>query len=124
MAATSTMLELGTQAPDFDLPDVTTGRRACPRTEVGVGTRARAVIDTPGFYGAIGADALVFASAALSPRLEVFGTLEAFHFQFVQTATLTATSGTLGQLTAGAALLTLSTERLALTTVGRAMPAR
>jgi peroxiredoxin len=27
VAATSTMLELGTQAPDFDLPDVTTGRR-------------------------------------------------------------------------------------------------
>ena len=27
MAATSTMLTLGTQAPDFDLPDVTTGRR-------------------------------------------------------------------------------------------------
>ena len=27
MAATSTMLALGTQAPDFDLPDVTTGRR-------------------------------------------------------------------------------------------------
>ena len=27
VAATSKMLELGTQAPDFDLPDVTTGRR-------------------------------------------------------------------------------------------------
>ncbi|MEN9798007.1 MAG: hypothetical protein RL653_1703 [Pseudomonadota bacterium] len=82
--------------------DVGTGRRTCGRTEFGVGTRLRAIIDTPGFYGNIGASALLFGSYAFSPRTELFGTLEAYDFQFVQNATLQGTAGTLGQLTVGA----------------------
>ena len=82
--------------------DLGTGRRACGRTEVGVGTRLRALVDTPDFYGNIGLSALVYGSYALSPRTEFFGTLEAYDFQFVQNATLQGTSGTLGALTAGA----------------------
>jgi hypothetical protein len=82
--------------------DLGTGRRACGRTEVGVGTRLRALIDTPDFYGNIGLSALVYGSYALSPRTEFFGTLEAYDFQFVQNATLQGTAGALGGLTAGA----------------------
>jgi len=83
--------------------DLGTGRRACGRTEVGVGARLRALVDTQDFYGNIGLSALVYGSYALSPRTEFFGTLEAYDLQFVQNATLQGTAGTLGALTAGAA---------------------
>ncbi|MFZ5469340.1 MAG: hypothetical protein ACOZIN_07870 [Myxococcota bacterium] len=81
--------------------DVATGRRACPRTEIGLGAKAGAVIDTPDFYGGIAADALLFGSYALDDTRELFATLELLHYQFVQNATLKGTSLGLGQLTAG-----------------------
>src|SRR3954470_13897648 len=44
--------------------DVGTGRRACPRTEVGVGGRAQLIVDVPNFYGNIVGAGLVYGSVA------------------------------------------------------------
>jgi hypothetical protein len=88
--------------------DTVTGRRACPRTELGLGLQGGAIIDTSDFYGAITATGLLSGSLAVRPDLEVFATLEALRFQFVQNATLTGTSLTLGQLTAGATWVALT----------------
>lgn len=82
--------------------DVGTGRRACPRTEVGVGGRAQLVVDVPDFYGNIVGTALVFGSVAVDAKTEVFGTLEAYNYNWVQNASLQGSRGTLGQLTLGA----------------------
>lgn len=81
--------------------DLAVGRRACPRTEAGLGVRLGAIIDTPDFYGSIRADATLAGSWALSRRWELFATLEAFTFSFAQNAVLTSTRMTLGHLTAG-----------------------
>ena len=85
----------------FQSADVATGRRACPRTEVGFGMQGGAIIETANFYGAITAAGLLSGSFAVRPDLEVFATLEALRFQFVQNATLTGTTMHLGQLTIG-----------------------
>jgi len=82
--------------------DVGVGRRACPRTEVGVGVKGGAIIDTPNFYGDVAGAGVVFASYALEPRTELFATLEAARYEFIQNATLQTTAIHLGQLTAGA----------------------
>ena len=81
--------------------DIATGRRACPRTELGIGTRFGAIIDTANFYGNLGLDALVFGSLALNEGTELYATLEAVDFQYAQTA-LKTTSLSLGNLTVGA----------------------
>ena len=97
--------------------DVATGRRACPRTEVGLGARFGAIIDTPAFYGSVVLDALVYGSVALSPKTEIFGTLEALHFDWAQNASLKSAPGipgspTLGTLTIGAMRQLYGTDRL------------
>lgn len=101
--------------------DTVTGRRACPRSEIGLGTRAGAVVDTADFYGAIALDGWLFGSYAHSSRLELFGTFEAVHYQYVQNATIKGAVTSVGQLTAGAAYLTLSNPGLLITTTVRAM---
>lgn len=90
--------------------DVAVGRRACPRTEVGLGVRLGAIIDTPDFYGAIRADAVLFGSWALAPRWELFATVEAFTFSFAQNAVLTSTKMTLGHATVGATFVILEND--------------
>ena len=82
--------------------DVATGRRACPRTEFGVGVRFGAIIDTPDFYGSLAVNGLVFGSYALRDTTELFATLEAVNYNFAQNAVITSTQLTLGNLTAGA----------------------
>jgi hypothetical protein len=82
--------------------DVATGRRACPRTELGIGGRFGAIIDTPDFYGALNVQGVVFGSYALRDTTELFATLEAVSFTFAQNAVLTSTQITLGNMTAGA----------------------
>ena len=99
--------------------DVATAHRTCPRTEVALAGRAGAVIDTPAFYGAIAADALLSASAALDPRTELFGTLEALHYQYAQNATLKGGNLSLGELTLGASRVDLETARIASASVVR-----
>ncbi len=88
--------------------DVATGRRACPRTEVGLGAQGGAIVETANFYGAVTVAGLVSGSYAVRPDLEVFATVEVPRFQFVQNATLTGTTLTLGQLTAGATYVALT----------------
>ena len=88
--------------------DVATGRRACPRTEVGLGLQGGAIVETANFYGAVTATGLLSGSFAVRPDLEVFATLEAPRFQYVQNATLTGTTLALGQLTAGATYVALA----------------
>ncbi|MFE8597446.1 hypothetical protein [Archangium violaceum] len=88
--------------------DVATGRRACPRTEVGFGVQGGAIIETENFYGAVTGAALLSGSYAVRPDLEVFATLEATRFQFVQNATLTGTTLHLGQLTVGGTWVALT----------------
>lgn len=86
----------------FSAADVGTGRRACPRTELALGGQGSAIIDLPDFYGAITGAGVVAGSYALRPDLELFATLEAARYQYVQNAALTASTLSLGQLTAGA----------------------
>jgi hypothetical protein len=88
--------------------DVATGRRACPRTEVGLGVQGGAIVETQNFYGAITAAGLLSGSYAVRQDLEVFATLEVPRFQFVQNATLTGTTLALGQLTTGATYVALT----------------
>jgi hypothetical protein len=88
--------------------DVATGRRACPRTEAGFGVQGGAIVETANFYGAVTGAGLLSGSVAVRPDLEVFATLEAVRFQYVQNATLTGTTLALGQLTAGATYVALA----------------
>jgi len=104
----SPALAEGPVALGFRSADVSTGRRACPRTELGLGMQGGAIIDTPNFYGAITAAGVLSGSLAVRPDLEVFATLEALRFQFVQNATLNGTTLSLGQLTAGATYVALT----------------
>ena len=98
----------------FQSADVATGRRACPRTEVGLGVQGQAIIETHNLYGAITATGLVSGSLAVRPDLELFATLEVPRFQYVQNASLTGSRLTLGQLTLGATWLVLSRGAFAL----------
>ena len=82
--------------------DMATGRRACPRTEVGLGARFGAIIDTPDFYGNVGVNGLVYGSFAVRSTTEIFATLEAVNFTYAVNAVLTSTQLTLGNMTAGA----------------------
>ncbi|WP_257458557.1 hypothetical protein [Archangium lipolyticum] len=88
--------------------DVATGRRACPRTEVGFGVQGGAIIETANLYGAVTGAGLLSGSLAVRPDLEVFATLEAVRVQYVQNATLTGTVISLGQLTVGGTWMALT----------------
>lgn len=101
--------------------DVATGRRVCPRTEVALGTRAGAVIDTPDFYGAIGASGLLSASHALSDRREVFATLEFLQYDWVTNAVIVQSRMGMGQLTAGVSQIVANGDRWATATTARVM---
>lgn len=101
--------------------DLGTGRRVCPRTEVGLGARLGATIDTPDFYGAIRADGHLFGAWAVRPDTELFATLEAVTFNFAQNAVLTATRVTLGHLTVGASRVHVARDTWALAANVRAL---
>lgn len=93
--------------------DVATGRRACARTEVGLGARLGLILDTPDFYGAVEVNALLYGSYRLRDTTELFATLEAVSFTFAQNAVLTSTQVTLGDLTVGGTQLLFMGERWA-----------
>jgi hypothetical protein len=105
----------------FHEVDFATARRACPRTELGLGGRGAAIIDTPNFYGMLAADALLFGSWALSDRTELFATAELVHWTFAQNATLKGTTLGLGQLSVGASRVLVSDELLQLSPSVRLM---
>jgi len=98
----------GPVAVGFFDADFAVGRRARPRTEVGLGVLGGATIDTPDFYGALSGGALLYGSYALpSQPMEVFASLEVVKFQYVQNASLKGTSTSLGQGSLGAAYVLL-----------------
>ena len=104
----------GPIALGFGDADVATGRRVCPRTEAGVGGRLSAIIDTPAFYGYLVVDAEVFGSAAINAKTEIFGTLEAVHWNFIaQNGPLKIPGNdlTLGTLTLGVTRHLYGTDR-------------
>jgi hypothetical protein len=88
----------------FFAGDLGTGHRACARSEVALWLRGGAIIDTPDFYGSLGASGMLSGSYAFGPgrRVEVFGTLAFVEFQYVQNASLKGTALSLGPLTLGA----------------------
>ncbi len=92
----------GPVALGYGEADVATGRRACPRTEVGLGGRFGAIIDTANFYGNLVVDGLVYGSVAINPKTEVYGTLAAVEWNYVQSSVKGSTLN-LGTLTLGAA---------------------
>ena len=100
----------GPAALGYAEADMTTGRRACPRTEVGLGARFGAIIDTPDFYGAVSVNGLLFGSWALRSTTELFATLEAVNFTYAVNAVLSSTQLTLGNLTAGATQVLVQNE--------------
>lgn len=91
----------GPVAVGYAEADLATGRRACPRSEVGLGARFGAIIDTPDFYGAVKVNGLLYGSWALRPTTELFATLEAVNFNYGVNAVLTSTQLTLGNMTLG-----------------------
>ncbi|MBM4783639.1 MAG: hypothetical protein GQE15_38715 [Archangiaceae bacterium] len=101
--------------------DLAVGRRPCPRTEVGLAVRGAGIIDTPNFYGNVGAQGALFGSWAVRPRTELFASLEAVSFGFTQNATLTKTEITLGHMTAGVSQVLYDTERLTGAFTGRVL---
>lgn len=114
-------LQEGPVAMGFYEADTTSGRRVCPRTEVSLGGRLNATVDTPDFRGAIGASALLSASWAQTPERELFFTVEAFHYGWVQNAVIQATDMGLGQLTAGASQIVARGNDWATATSARLM---
>jgi len=111
----------GPVALGFFSADFGTARRACPRSEVGLGLLAGATIDNPDFYGTLSGGALLYGSYTLSPALEVFGALEAVKLQYVQNASLKGTTAALGQATVGASYTLLRQGRWLVAPSGRVM---
>lgn len=114
-------LQEGPVAMGFYEADTASGRRVCPRTEVSLGGRLDATVDTPDFRGAIGGSALLSASWAQTPRRELFFTLEAVHYGWVQNAVIKASELGLGQLTAGASQIVAQGDDWATATSARLM---
>lgn len=109
----------GPVALGYAQADVATGRRACPRTEVGLGGRFAAIIDTPNFYGNLGVNGMLFGSWAFNERTEAFATLEAVNFTYAVNASLSKTGLTLGNLTAGVTRVLYSSARFVGSVSGR-----
>lgn len=110
----------GPAAIGYTTTDFGTARRACPRTELGLGANMGLVIDRPNFYGNIGAQGLVYGSYALSQRTEIFGTLAFIDYQQVIGA-LTQSSLALGDMTVGLNQGVYATKRLVGSVVGRVL---
>lgn len=101
----------GPIAVGYHEADLAVGRRACPRTEIGIGLRFGAIIDTADFYGALGLDGMIFASLAFTDKIELFATLEAVQYQYVQNASLKGSQVVFGNLTAGGTYMLYEHDR-------------
>lgn len=105
----------------FHEADFATGRRACPRTELGLSERAAAALHLADFFATLGAHTHLFGSYALDSKTELFGTLELLRYQYVQNATLKVSSLSFGQLTAGATRVVYQEGPLAVAPSARLM---
>jgi hypothetical protein len=121
LCASSAGLHGGPAAFGYVEGDFASGRRACPRSEVGLGVRGLVIIDTPNFYGNVGGQGLLFGSWAFRRQTEVFATLEAVTFGFTQNATLTKLDATLGHFTAGITQVVYERSTLAGSVTGRVL---
>lgn len=101
-AARKSALQEGPVVLGYAQVDVATGRRVCPRTEVGIGGTFGAIIDTPAFYGLLTVDGLVFGSFAIDEKTEVFATLAPVEYQYAQNGPLKATRLYFADMTIGA----------------------
>ena len=100
--------------------DVGLVRRGVPRTELGLAVRPALTIDSPGFYGNVVAGLELSGSYQLGQRSELFGSLTALQFRFLQNATLKKTQLSLGPTSLGASCAAIQQERFTLATFIRA----
>jgi hypothetical protein len=97
----------------YSVADFAIGRRACPRSEVGIGADFGAIIDTPNFYGDVGIQALVYGAWAINEKTEVFAVFEAFDWQYTVNAVISGTRATVGNATVGVARQLYETDDVA-----------
>ena len=85
--------------------DLGAGRRACPRSEIQLGLRGGAIIDTPNFYGALAADVALSTSFAIRGRGEIFSTLVLARYVYAQNATIKGSTFGLGATSLGGSVI-------------------
>lgn len=90
--------------------DLGRARRACVRTEAGLGVGGLIVADTPNFYGHVVGSAVLDGSYALDDRTEIFGSAELFRYDSVISA-LTSTYVGVGHTALGANRILSASER-------------
>jgi hypothetical protein len=99
--------------------DLGSGHRYCPRSELSLGARARAIIDVPSFYGNLGIDTRLEASYSFSGKGELFTSLSFLSWQFAQNATLTGTSLGAGPFSVGGSVVALDRPNVIITPYAR-----
>jgi hypothetical protein len=103
----------GPVAVGYYLGDMTLGRRACFRTEVGAGSSFGAIIDTPNFYGNLELHAAIFGSWAFNANTEVFAHFNVYDYFYTVNAVISDKSEALGDLTVGLSRRAYQTETFA-----------
>ena len=98
-----------------------TGRRACPRSELALGVRAGAIIDTPNFYGNLAVDAILEGSMTVRDRAELFVSIPFLNWQYVQSSVLTGTQTRLGAMSVGGSLIALDRRGVVLSPYARVL---
>lgn len=93
--------------------DLGVGRRACARSEIGIGLNFGAIIDTPNFYGNLGIQGVLYGAFAINPKTELFAAFDVIDSQYVVNASLSGTQVTVGNLTVGASRQVYETHLLA-----------
>lgn len=97
------------------------GRRACPRSELALGVRAGAIIDTPNFYGNLAVDAILEGSMTVRDRAELFVSIPFLNWQYVQSSVLTGTQTRLGAMSVGGSLIALDRRGVVLSPYARVL---
>lgn len=106
-------LPIGFSQRDFGLV-----RRACPRTEVGLGLEADAIVENENFYGNVRTALRLDASVQPVGPLELFVTVEPLFYQVVIQSFRDDHLG-LGDTSFGATLLAFARDRFALSLMAR-----
>ncbi len=86
------------------------GRRACPRSEMQLGIRGGAIIDTKNFYGALALDVTLSTSFAIKGRGEFFSTLVLGRYVYAQNASLKGSTLGLGPTSVGGSVMAYSRD--------------
>ncbi|MBW1810866.1 MAG: hypothetical protein JRJ87_21925 [Deltaproteobacteria bacterium] len=106
--------------------DIGRPRRVCPRTELaltgglaGIDVADDMFSDDGNFYGTLSGGGELSGSWKFSDKGEIFASIQALHFRFVQNATITKTRMGMGWTSLGATYLFFKNEILALAATGR-----